>query len=48
MKTIEITAEEMPGRISRYDALKPLPIQQDPEISAGSQRCHLPRASCSR
>ena len=32
MKTIEITADEMESRISRYRALKPLPIQQDPEI----------------
>ena len=32
MKTIEITQDEMQSRISRYDALKPLPIQQDPEI----------------
>ena len=32
MKTIEITPDEMKSRISRYDALEPLPIQQDPEI----------------
>ena len=32
MKTIEITADEMESRIARYDALAPLPIQQDPEI----------------
>ncbi len=32
MKTIEITQDEMQARISRYGALKPLPIQQDPEI----------------
>ena len=32
MKTIEITPEEMQSRISRYGALKPLPIQQDPDI----------------
>ncbi|MDE0060377.1 MAG: cupin domain-containing protein [Defluviicoccus sp.] len=32
MKTIEITPEKMEGRISRYSALEPLPIQQDPEI----------------
>lgn len=32
MKTIEISADNMESRISRYGALKPLPIQQDPEI----------------
>ncbi len=32
MKTIEIARDEMESRISRYDALKPLPIQEDPEI----------------
>ena len=32
MKTIEITPDEMQSRISRYGALEPLPIQQDPEI----------------
>ncbi len=32
MKTIEITQDEMQSRISRYGALEPLPIQQDPEI----------------
>ena len=32
MKTIEITRDEMQSRISRYGELKPLPIQQDPEI----------------
>ncbi len=32
MKTIEITPDEMQSRISRYRALEPLPIQQDPEI----------------
>lgn len=32
MKTIEITPEEMESRVSRYEALEPLPIQQDPEI----------------
>ena len=32
MKTIEITPEEMESRISRFGALAPLPIQQDPEI----------------
>ena len=32
MKTIEITSGDMEKRISRFRALKPLPIQQDPEI----------------
>ncbi len=32
MRTIEITPAEMEKRISRYGALQPLPIQQDPEI----------------
>ena len=32
MKTIEITPEEMERRIARFRALKPLPIQQDPDI----------------
>ncbi len=32
MKTIEITPEEMESRVSRFGALAPLPIQQDPEI----------------
>lgn len=32
MKTIEISQEEMASRISRFKHLKPLPIQQDPEI----------------
>ena len=32
MKTIEITPTEMESRVSRFGELKPLPIQQDPEI----------------
>jgi len=32
MKTIEIDADEMKSRISLYADLKPLPIQQDPDI----------------
>lgn len=32
MKTIEITPDEMERRIARFGALKPLPIQQDPDI----------------
>ena len=32
MKTVEIKPAEMADRIARYDALQPLPIQQDPDI----------------
>ena len=47
MKTIEITQDEMQSRISRYSALEPLPIQQDPEIPLRPTTSST-RASCSR